>query len=105
MKKIALLGAALGALALGGCSNTIQQATNWLASPTTTQAAQNVKIFSTSVECAVASVSTIESQLAPYLTNDQAAVSTSTKVCVASEAVCGALGGQASIKNCTASLQ
>ena len=103
MKKIALLGAALGALALGGCAE-IQTATNWLASPTTTQAAQNVKTFTTSIECAVASVSAVESTLAPYLTNGQAAISTSNKVCVAAQAVCAALGGQASIKTCTATL-
>ena len=103
MKKAILGALGIAALGLGGCAE-IQTVTNWLASPTTTQAAQNVKTFTTSIECAVASVSSVESQLAPYLTNGQAAISTSTKVCVAAEAVCAALGGQASIKTCSATL-
>lgn len=96
------LGAALilsGFVVVAGCAK-LQQIEANLASPQATQAAANLKNFVAAGTCFVADVSTLEDQIATLVKANQAAISTSNKVCVASAVVCQSLGGTLSPGNC-----
>jgi hypothetical protein len=99
MKNLAIAALGLVACALAACAE-IQQAENTLASPTTTQAATNLKTFVAVGSCAIANISVVEDQIASLVKANQAAQLDSHNVCVASAAVCGTLGGTLSPGNC-----
>ena len=97
MKNLALAGAVSLGLALGGCSTVqsdITSATNWLASPTTTQALANLKAGATIFVCAVANAQALASELEPALNAGQSITGTGNKVLVVSTALCGVLSGK-----------
>jgi hypothetical protein len=101
MKKLAALGVALfvvGSL-LTACAE-VQQAENTLASPQTTQAATNLRNFVAAGTCAIANISVVEDQIAGLVKANEATQLDSRNVCVASAAVCGALGGMLTPGNC-----
>jgi hypothetical protein len=94
--KIAHLGAALAlaiAPAIGGCS-AVQKATDYLASPQFTTAANNVRNVAVAFDCGIVVVG---AQLAGTIANEvnagNAAISTTGKVYAVASSVCIALGG------------
>jgi hypothetical protein len=91
-------------LALVACSTTnpLQSVINTLSSPQATQAASNLKTITMSLTCTVANLSALESQIAPLITQGQAAIRDSQTACVVSTAVCDSLGGTAVAASCTA---
>ena len=93
MKIIIILA---GALALGGCS-AVQKATDYLASPRTTQAAINLKNLSTAFDCGlVVSGAALSQNIAQIVDAGDAAIGTTGRVYGVSQAICVALGGSPS---------
>jgi hypothetical protein len=84
---------ALAALALAGC-NSVQKATDYLASPKTAQAAQNLKNLAQAFDCGVVVTgAALSGQIAEIVDAGQATIGTTGKVYAVSAAVCTALGG------------
>lgn len=80
-------------VALAGC-NSVQKATDYLASPKTTQAAQNLKNLAQAFDCGlVVAGAALSSEIAEIVDAGEAAIGTSGKVYAVSAAVCVALGG------------
>ena len=106
MNKVILAGAL--ALALSACAavtDKINAFDAWLASPTTTQAAANLKSMTTSLTCQVASVSALTAQITKAVAaKETVAIRDAQNVCVVSSALCNALGGAAVASACTGSL-
>ncbi len=93
MKTLALVSAASLSLALGGCAE-IQKATNYLAAPTTTQAAQNLKTLATAFDCGlVVTGAQLAQNIAALVNAGQSAIGTTGKVYAVSQAICTALQG------------
>ena len=93
--------------ALAGCAEVtsgINSVTAALSTPAATQAAANIKSVTLSFTCTVANVSAVESQIASLVSTSQAAIKDSQTVCLASSALCDALGGTAALAACTASV-
>lgn len=85
--------AVVAAFALSGCS-TMEKIEANLASPTTTQAAANLKTLATAFDCGVVVSSAQLSQTIAQLVNaGQSAIGTTGKVYAVSVAICNTLQG------------
>ena len=88
MRRMLVLAACL---ALAGC-NGVQKATDWMASPTTTKAANNAAKFTMAVECGlIVPGAQLSQQIAAIVKAGDAAIDTTGKVYAVSEAVCTTL--------------
>ena len=108
-KKISIALAAVALIALAGCAKIIadvNSTTAALSSPQATQAAANVKAVTLGITCAVASTSSLLQQIQQLGggKNNAIAVRDEQTVCVAAAATCNALGGSATVANCTAKI-
>ena len=90
MRLIALAAALFG---LAGCTQ-VQNATDYLASPKTTQAANNLRTLATAFDCGlVVTGAALSQNIAEIVNAGDAAIGTTGKVYAVSAAICTALGG------------
>ncbi|MDE2363144.1 MAG: hypothetical protein KGM42_10750 [Hyphomicrobiales bacterium] len=95
MKTISIVAVCV---ALAGCAS-IQKTTAWLAAPTTTQAAANLKTMATAFDCGiVVSGAALGKDIAEIVGAGQATIGTSGKVYAISAAICTSLGGAPSAR-------
>ena len=90
MKKIAAICTL--ATSLSGCA-AIQQATDYLASPSTSRAAANIEKFSKAFACAISNLSSVSTQVSQLVAADQATIDKNEQIYTVSSVICVRLGG------------
>ena len=88
-----LIALAAAVVALAGCTQ-VQKATDYLASPKTTQAAINLKSLAQVFDCGlVVSGAALSENIATIVNAGDAAIGATGRVYAVSAAICAALGG------------
>ena len=104
MKRIALILSLCTGLGMAGCAQ-YNAVISSLGSAETTQAIANLKAGATVLVCAIASISSVTSQVEAAVNAGKAIQTTTGQVLVSSTIVCDALGGTVVAKTTLPALQ